>query len=199
MKKNFLKWIFALCIATIAGANMFAFESYKEVAAGNGLYDIEVYTSSELAHYLSQGNIWPKGSALRTWGSFGNKTQNINAAGITANSFPKGEVCIIISSDFDDNVSSIVIPEKIDGYPVVGAAALNLYEAKSVTLPKNFVFLGEFDGDNIETIKIQSSNLYFLYNHYEYDPGFLTDFEGVPLSEKSKADLRKAGYKGEFN
>lgn len=197
MKKNFLKCVFALCIAIIAGANMFAFERYEGVAAGNGLYDIEVYTSAELARYLSRGNIWPRDSELGS--RSGPKPNNINVVGITENSFPKGEVCIIISSDFDDDVSNIIIPEKIDGYPVVGSTCLNLYEAKSVTLPKNLVFLGEFDGYNIETIKIQSSKLYFLYDNYEYGPYFLTDFEDVPLSEKTKADLKKAGYPGEFN
>lgn len=195
MKKNFLKWIVALLFVAFAGANMFAFEYYEEVEAGNGLYNIEVYTSSELARYVSRGNIWPEDSCVVQY-----TYDNVVVTGVTENSFPKGKVCVIVDSDFEDNVTSITIPEKIDGYPVVGISYMDAWEAKTLTLPKSLVFLGAIDGDNLESIKIQSQKLYFPYGRDEYERGYLLDYYSLPsLSEKSKSDLRKAGYEGKFS
>lgn len=192
MKKNFFKWIVALLFVAFAGANMFAFEKYEYVEAGNGLYDIEVYTSSELARYVGRGN-WPEDSWYEDY--------NVVVTGVTENSFPKGKVCVIVSSEFEDNVTSITIPEKIDGYPVVGISDMDCYEAKTLTLPKSLVFLGSIYGDNLESIKIQSKKLYFQYSRDEIaGRGYILE-EGSTLpylSEKSKSDLRKAGYEGEF-
>lgn len=194
MKKNFLKWIVALLFAAFAGANMFAFEYYEDVEVGNVLYDIEVYTSSELARYVSRGNIWPEDSCVRY------TYDNVVVTGVTENSFPKGKVCVIGDIDFEDDVTSITIPEKIDGYPVVGIVKIDVGGAKTLTLPKSLVFLGAiYGGDKLESIKIQSQKLYFPYGRDEFGRGYLLDYYPLPsLSEKSKSDLRKAGYEGKF-
>lgn len=192
MKKFFLKWTVALLFVAFDGANLFAFEAYDDVEAGNGLYCIEVYTSSELARYASRGNIWPEDSYFEDF--------NTVITGLTENSFPKGKVCVIVNSEFEDNVTSITIPEKIDGYPVVGINYMVSWDAKTLTLPKSLVFLGAIDGENLESIKIQSQKLYFPYQREEYERGYELELNSsLPsLSEKSKSDLRKAGYTGSF-
>lgn len=104
MKKNFLKWTVVLLFVAFAGANTFAYESYEDVEVGNVLYCIEVYTSSELARYVSRGNIWPEDSYFEGF--------NTVITGLTENSFPKGKVCVIGDSYFEDDLTSITIPEK---------------------------------------------------------------------------------------
>lgn len=66
-------------------------------------------------------------------------------------------------------------------------------------MPKSLVFLGAIDGENLESIKIQSQKLYFPYGSDEWGRGYLLGYCPLPsLSEKSKSDLRKAGYTGSF-
>lgn len=191
MKKNFLKWIFALCIATIAGANMFA-ELYYNVKEAGIFWDIEVFDSASLARCINfNSGKWKKEESF-----FDNF--NVYADGLTENSFPSGKICVVCDYNQEKH-TSMTVPEKIGGYPVVGVFELDLEDdVKSVTIPKNVLFLGYVSGKNLETIKIQSSELAFLYDKDEKAFEF-EKAENPSLSEKSKADLRKAGYKGEFN